>query len=104
MEPDDAEEDNTTRLSKSAVHDEYLPPSETFEVKSKSGKKIKVTKWKFSCNHFPKVFEHNKHWGLLRHQSTQMPVKLPRILTIVTEKSREPDKPVVSKQLKTEGT
>ena len=48
LEPDDAEKDNTTRLSKSAVHDEYLQPSETFEVKSKSGKKIKVTKWKSS--------------------------------------------------------
>ena len=43
MEPDDAEEENT-RLSKSAVHDEYLQPSETFEVKSKSEKKIKATK------------------------------------------------------------
>ena len=89
MEPDDAEEENT-RLSKSAVHDEYLQPSETFEVKSKSEKKIKATKWKSSCKHFPKVSEHKKHWGLLRHLSTQMPVKLPRILTIVTEKSREP--------------
>ena len=62
----DAEEDNI-RLTRSAVHNEYLQTSETVEVKSKNGKKIKVTKWESACKHCPKVFAHKKHWGLKRH-------------------------------------
>ena len=68
-EPDgagDAEEDNT-RLLKSAVHDEYLQTLETVEVKSKNGKEIKVTKWKSSCKHCPKIFNHKKQWDLKKH-------------------------------------
>ena len=38
----DAEEDNI-RLTRSAVHNEYIQTSESVEVKSKNGKKIKVT-------------------------------------------------------------
>ena len=38
----DAEEDNI-RLTRSAVHNEYNQTSESVEVKSKNGKKIKVT-------------------------------------------------------------
>ena len=41
----DAEEDNI-RLTRSAVHNEYNQTSESVEVKSKNGKKIKVT---FRC-------------------------------------------------------
>ena len=48
----DAEEDNI-RLTKSAVHNEYLQTSETVEVKNKNGKKIKVTKWESACKHCP---------------------------------------------------
>lgn len=35
------------------------------------GKKVKVTAWKSSYKHCPKVFEHKKHWGLKRHLMTK---------------------------------
>ena len=66
----DAEEDNI-RPTRSAVHNEYNQTSESVEVKSKNGKKIKVTKWESACKHCPKVFAHKKHWGLKRHLMTK---------------------------------
>ena len=46
----DVEEENI-RLSKSAVYEEYDQISETLQVKTKTGKRIKVKKWKSSCKH-----------------------------------------------------
>ena len=48
----DVEEGNI-RLSKSAVHEEYDQISETLQVKTKTGKRIKVKKWKSSCKQLP---------------------------------------------------
>ena len=48
----DVEEENI-RLSKSAVHEEYDQISETLQVKTKTGKRIKVKKWKSSCKQLP---------------------------------------------------
>ena len=99
----DAEEDNI-RLSKSAVHDEYVQTSETLQVKTKTGKKIKIKKWKSSCKHCPKVFEHKKHWGLKRHLMSKHP-DVGKVAEDIDDVNREEqknrrDKPVVDKQLK----
>ena len=99
----DAEEDNI-RLRRSAVHDKYLQISETLQVKNKNGKKVKVTTWKSSCKHCPKVFEHKKHWGLKRHLMTKHPDVGKQAEDIDDvhreEQKNRRDKPVVSKQLK----
>ena len=105
-EPDDtgdAGEDNT-RLSKSAVHAEYVRTSETFQVKSKTGKKVEVTKWKSACKHCTKVFEHKRHWGLKRHLMTKHP-DVSKVVEDIDDRNREEqrsrkDKTVVSKELK----
>ena len=105
-EPDDtgdAEEDNT-RLSKSAVHAEYVRTSETFQVKSKTGKKVEVKKWKSACKHCTKVFEHKRHWGLKRHLMTKHP-DVSKVVEDIDDRNREEqrsrkDKTVVSKELK----
>ena len=99
----DAEEDNI-RLTRSAIHLEYLQTSETVEVKSKNVKKIKVTKWESACKHCPKVFAHKKHWGLKRHLMTKHP-DVGKVAEDIDDVHREEqknrrDKPVVSKQLK----
>ena len=102
-EPDGAgdAEDDKTRLLKSAVHEEYLQTSETVEVKSKNGKKTKVTKWKSSCKHCPKVFEHKKQWGLKRHLMGKHP-DVSKVVEDIDDCNREEqrnrrDKSVISK-------
>ena len=99
----DVEEGNI-RLSKSAVHEEYDQISETLQVKTKTGKRIKVKKWKSSCKHCPKVFEHKKHWGLKRHMMSKHP-DVDQVADDIDDVNKEEqknqqDKPVVSKQLK----